>query len=92
MFPQGRKDRFTVTCLVVSGNHAAIGLTPDDATTAQDFPNGRVLVVVDNGNPVGGVPVDRYGYFDTTNDCNRFKFRAPGNTPENGNISVHDEP
>jgi hypothetical protein len=25
--PQGRKDNFTVTCLAVNGNHAAVGLT-----------------------------------------------------------------
>jgi hypothetical protein len=47
---QFRKDNFTVTCLAVTGNHAAIGLTAD-AATAANFPNGRVLVVTTTAIP-----------------------------------------
>ena len=90
--PQGRKDLFTVTCLAVNGNHAAIGLTPANATTAQNFPNGRVLVVIDNGNPVAGQSVDDYGYINGTNNCTLFTATVVSNIPKNGNITVHDEP
>jgi hypothetical protein len=91
--PQGRKDLFTVTCLAVNGNHAAIGLTAADATTAQNFPKGRVLVVIDNGNPAGGQPVDNYGYVSSSsNDCTLFTATVVTNVPESGDISIHDEP
>lgn len=91
--PQGRKDRFTVTCLAVTVNHAAIGLTAANATTAANFPNGRVLVVIDNGNPAGGQPVDNYGYVSSsTNNCTLYTATPVTNIPESGNILVHDEP
>ena len=91
--PQVRKDRFTVTCLAVLGNHAALGLTPSDAATAAMFPTGRVLVVADNGNPVGGQPVDTYGYFNVpASNCAFFVASGGGFTPVSGNIVVHDEP
>jgi hypothetical protein len=35
-----RRDRFTVTGLVVTVNHAAIGLMPSDSATATRFPTG----------------------------------------------------
>jgi hypothetical protein len=91
-FPQGRKDRFRVTCLAVTGNHAAIGLMPTDARTAQNFPTGRVLVVVDNGHPVAGHPVDFYGYINGTAACAQFTTVVLANLPASGNISVHDAP
>ena len=90
--PQIRKDRFTVTCLAVLGDHAALSLTPSDAATAANFPNGRVLGVADNGNPVGGQPVDQYGYFPgPASNCAVF-VGGSGFTPVSGNIVVHDEP
>jgi hypothetical protein len=90
--PQGRKDNFRVTCLAVNGNHAAIGLTAADATTAQNFPTGRVLIVIDNGNPVGGQPVDTYGYVNGTNDCTQYTTTNVTNIPASGNIQVNDAP
>ena len=81
-----------MTCLAVTGNHAAIGLTPTDARTAQNFPTGRVLLVVDNGNPVAGHPVDLYAYVNGTAACTQFTTVVPGNLPASGNISVHDAP
>jgi hypothetical protein len=91
-FPHGRKDRFRVTCLAVTANHAAIGLMPTDARTAQNFPHGRVLVVLDKGNPVGGHPVDLYGYISGTDACTLYTTLAPVAIPASGNISVHDAP
>jgi hypothetical protein len=89
--PQVRKDRFTVTCLAVLGNHAALGLTPADATTAQNFPNGRVFAVTDNGNPVGGQPVDTYAYYiDSASNCASYVGVGGFFTPVSGNIVVHD--
>jgi hypothetical protein len=90
--PQGRKDNFRVTCLAVTGNHAAIGLTPANATTAANFPNGRVLVVIDYGNPQGGQTVDNYGYVNGTNDCTQQTTTNVTNLPDSGDILVHDEP
>jgi hypothetical protein len=90
--PHVRRDRFTVTCLAVAGNHAALGLTPSDAATAAIFPNGRVLAVTDNGNPVGGQPVDAYAYYgDSASNCAVYVFGGVF-TPVNGQIVVHDEP
>ena len=90
--PQGRKDNFTVTCLAVTGNHAAIGLTAANAATAANFPNGRVLVVIDNGVPAsGGQTVDNYGYVNGTNDCTQQTTTSVTNFPQSGNITVHDE-
>jgi hypothetical protein len=90
--PQGRKDNFTVTCLAVTGNHAAIGLTAANAATAANFPHGRVLVVIDNGNPTSGQTVDNYGYVNGTNDCTLYTTTVVTNLPQSGNITVHDEP
>jgi hypothetical protein len=91
--PQGRKDNFTVTCLAVTGNHAAIGLTAANAPTAANFPHGRVLVVIDNGTPAApSQTVDTYGYVNGTNDCTQYTTTAVTNLPENGNITVHDQP
>jgi len=87
-----RLDRFDVTCLAVTGNHAAIGLTPRDATTAAKFPDGRTLVVIDNGPPVGGQPVDFYGYAANDKDCTQFTTTVVSNHPAYGNISVNDTP
>jgi hypothetical protein len=89
--PQGRKDNFTVTCLAVNGNHAAIGLTPANAETAANFPSGRVLVVIDNGVPAGGQTVDNYGYVNGTNDCTQQTTTVVTNLPDSGNITVQDE-
>jgi hypothetical protein len=88
--PQGRKDNFTVTCLAVNGNHAAIGLTPANAETAANFPSGRVLVVIDNGVPAGGQTVDNYGYVNGTNDCTQQTTTVVSNLPDSGNITVQD--
>jgi hypothetical protein len=89
--PQGRKDNFTVTCLGVNGNHAAIGLTPANAETAANFPHGRVLVVIDNGVPAGGQTVDNYGYASSsTNDCTQFTTAVVTNFPASGDITVQD--
>jgi hypothetical protein len=89
--PQGRKDNFTVTCLAVNGNHAAIGLTPANDETAANFPHGRVLVVIDNGVPTGSETVDNYGYASSsTNDCTRFTATVVTNFPASGNITVQD--
>jgi hypothetical protein len=89
--PQVRKDRFTVTCLAVSGNKAALGLTPSDAATAANFPNGRVLTMTDNGNPVGGQPVDTYAYFgDSASNCALYANAGGFFTPVSGNIVVSD--
>ena len=88
--PQGRKDNFTVTCLAVNGNHAAIGLTAANAETAANFPNGRVLIVIDNGVPVGSQTVDNYGYQNGTNDCTKFTTTVVTNLPASGNITVQD--
>jgi hypothetical protein len=88
--PQGRKDNFTVTCLAVNGNHAAIGLTPANAETAANFPSGRVLVVIDNGVPAGGQTVDNYGYVNDTNDCTQQTTTVVTNLPDSGNITVQD--
>jgi hypothetical protein len=83
---------FTVTCLAVVGNHAALGLTPADAATAANFPNGRVLAVADNGPPTGGQTVDQYGYIGANpSDCALY-VGFVAFTPVNGNILVHDEP
>ena len=87
-----RKDLFDVTCLAVDGNHAAIGLTPSNSATAANFPQGRVLIVIDNGNPSSGQTVDLYGYINGTNDCQLFRTTGVGNLPETGNIIVNDEP
>ena len=90
--PNVRKDRFRVTCLAVSGSEAALGLTPANAQTAQNFPNGRVLAVRDNGNPTNGQPVDEYGYYAASAaDCANFVSGAVF-LPVNGNILVHDVP
>jgi hypothetical protein len=87
-----RLDRFDVTCLVVVGNHAWIGLTPSDATTAAKFPNGRTLAVIDNGPPVGGQPVDFYGYAANDKDCTQHTTVEVSNHPAYGDISVNDAP
>ena len=87
-----RQDRFNVTCLAVDGNHAAIGLTPSNSATAANFPQGRVLIVIDNGNPSSsGQTVDFYGYQNGTNDCQPFRATLVANLPETGNILVNDE-
>jgi hypothetical protein len=92
--PHDRMDRFTVTCLEVAGNRAALGLTPSNAETAQRYPNGRVFVVTDNGNPVGGQPVDMYAYYigGVASNCAAYVGLGGFFTPVNGNIVVHDEP
>ena len=91
--PHVRKDRFRVTCLAVSGNEAAIGLTPANAQTAQTYPNGRVLAVRDNGNPANGQSVDEYAYFigSIAADCANYVSGASF-VPANGNIVVRDVP
>jgi hypothetical protein len=83
-----------VTCLEVAGNHAALGLTPSNAATAAMFPNGRVLGVTDNGNPVGGQPVDLYAYYvgSIASQCALYVGAGGAFTPVNGQIVVHDEP
>ena len=86
-----RSDRFDVTCLEVQGTFAKIGLTASNAATAANFPSGRVLVVVDNGNPIGGQPADTYGYYNGTNDCT-LPLTPAGNLPASGNILVQDQP
>jgi hypothetical protein len=87
-----RKDLFDVTCLAVHGNYAAIGLTPSNSETAANFPHGRVLIVIDNGNPSSsGQTVDFYGYRNGTNDCQQFPADAVTNLPATGNIVVNDE-
>src|SRR5580765_7291679 len=86
-----RSDRFDVTCLGVQGNFAKIGLTASNATTAANFPSGRVLVVVDNGTPVGGQSADTYGYYNGTNDCT-LPLTHASNLPASGNILVQDQP
>ncbi len=86
-----RSDRFDVTCLEVNGNFAKIGLTASNATTAANFPDGRVLLIVDNGSPVHGQPADTYGYFNGTNDCT-LPLTPASNLPANGNILVNDQP
>jgi hypothetical protein len=91
--PQVRKDRFRVTCLAVSGNEAAIGLTPANAQTAQNYPTGRVLAVRDNGNPTSGQPVDEYAYILGTSAANCANYvGSAAFVPVNGNILVHDVP
>ena len=91
IIPQVRKDRFTVTCFAVSGNQAALGLSPADAATAANFPDGRVLVVADNGNPVGGQPVDAYSYYLTAaSTCALFVNSPTFFTPVSGNFVVSD--
>ena len=87
-----RLDRFDVTCLVVAGNHAWIGLTPKDATTMAKFPNGRTLAVIDNGPPVGGQTVDFYGYAANNKDCTKYTTTEVSNHPAYGDISVNDAP
>jgi hypothetical protein len=69
-------------------------LTPSDAATAANFPNRRVLGVTDNGNPVGGQPVDLYAYFTGSVASNCAAYVGTGGvfTPVSGNIVVHDEP
>ena len=86
--PHVRKDRFRVTCLAVSGNEAAIGLTPTDAQTAQNYPNGRVLAVRDNGNPANGQSVDEYAYFigSIAADCANYVSGASF-VPANGDVA-----
>jgi hypothetical protein len=86
-----RQDRFDVTCLAVDGNHAAIGLTPSNSETATRFPSGRVLIVIDNGNPQSGQTVDTYGYRNGTNNCEMFRTDVVTNLPETGDTLVHDE-
>jgi hypothetical protein len=90
--PQVRKDRFTVTCLAVAGSNAALGLTPANAQTAANFPNGRVLGVRDNGPPVGGQSVDQFGYFFPTSPdiCPAYVGVPTIFVPASGNILVHD--
>jgi hypothetical protein len=87
-----RQDRFNVTCLAVDGNHAAIGLTPSDSATAARFPSGRVLIVIDNGNPSSsGQTVDFYGYQNGTNTCQLYRATQVSNLPDTGDILVNDE-
>ena len=86
-----RSDRFDVTCLEVQGTFAKVGLTASNATTAANFPSGRVLVVVDNGTPVGGQSADTYGYYNGTNDCT-LPLTPASNLPASGNILVQDQP
>jgi hypothetical protein len=85
-----RRDRFTVTCLAVAGNLAALGLTPADTATLARFPNGRVLRVTDSGLPGG--EGDLYGY--DNGDASNCQNHVTGGTvaPESGDIVVHDEP
>lgn len=88
-----RKDLFDVTCLAVDGNHAAIGLTPSNSETAANFPQGRVLIVIDNGDPSSpGQTVDLYGYANGTNNCQLFRTTPVVNLPDTGNILVNDQP
>jgi hypothetical protein len=84
-----RRDHFTVTCLAVLENIAALGLTPSDAATAARFPDGRVLRVTDGGP---GGALDLYGY--DNGDASNCQNHLTGGTvaPESGNILVHDEP
>jgi hypothetical protein len=84
-----RRDHFTVTCLAVDGNHAALGLTPSDDPTLARFPNGRVLRVTDGGP--GGTS-DKYGYTNGTTDCQSELSNLAPNTLESGDILVNDEP
>jgi hypothetical protein len=91
--PQGRKDRFTVTCLAVAGNRAALGLTPTDAAS-NEFVGERVLAVMDSGLP-GGTG-DMYGYYGVSgsgvpaNTCALY-VNGAAFPVEHGNILVHDE-
>ena len=86
--PHVRKDRFTVTCLAVIANRAALGLTPTDAAS-NEFLTERVLAVMDSGLP-GGTG-DLYAYYNVAaNTCAAFVNGAVF-APERGNILVHDE-
>jgi hypothetical protein len=85
----GLKERYTVTCLVVDGQDAAIGLVPTD-TPKSNTATQQVLAVHDGGP---GGTLDTYAFYqDNANDCPQWLHECTFFTPLNGNILVHDEP
>ena len=85
----GLKERYRVTCLVVSGSDAAMGLVPTSSPRS-NAGTARVLSVHDGGLPGGGG--DRYTFwFASAASCASFVGSA-GFTPVRGNVVVHDAP
>ena len=76
-----------VICLRVSGKRAVFGVKLDSA----DTPLYREFVIADNGNPVGGQPVDELRQSSASNTpptCSTIP--AGGLVLRRGNIQVHD--
>lgn len=81
-----------VTCLVVDGNMATIGYRVEKTETGSTEGQGRLLFVVDNGNPKGGTPVDlaRGGNTTTPETCRDEVPDGPLMPLSHGNINVKD--
>jgi hypothetical protein len=84
-----QQSRFNVTCLAVLGGHAALGLTPADASTASRWPPGTVVVMFDGG-PGGGSDLYTYRPVSTAENCSNYLFDAYI-SPASGNITVRDD-
>ena len=80
------RSEFIVTCLAVSGGHAALGITPADASTASP---PTVVVMFDGGR--GGADTYTYRPTTTAENCSQYLFDAYI-SPDSGKITVHDEP
>jgi hypothetical protein len=86
--PGSFQGRFRVTCLVVVGPEAAMGLVPTDAAS-NDGENEVVFTVLDSG--LGGGAGDMFGFLlDTPADSCAAGIGEAVVPIEHGNILVHD--
>jgi len=83
----GRKGRWRVVCLAVSGSKASLGLEPQNSA-ASDFPS-NTFVVRDSGLPGGAGDTYRFAPGDLQ-ECQSSLSFEPTNPIESGNILVHD--
>jgi hypothetical protein len=80
-----------VTCLRVVGNRAIFGVRLEQATPSFLEGQGEIVEVLDNGEPVGGQPVDLLGTLGVPTPptvCPPFGVTVM--VPFDGNIVVHD--
>ena len=78
-----------VTCLRVTGNRAIVAGKVRQGTTLVPGYDYLYLIVQDNGEPIGGEPVDKAGVLIATADFD-CGFLDVINTLDNGNITVED--
>jgi hypothetical protein len=85
--PGSFQARFRVTCLVVVGNEAAVGLVPTDAAS-NDQTNEFVFAAFDSGMP-GGTG-DLFSFVQIPAAACAFGIGEAIFPPDHGNILVHD--